>query len=157
VAVVTRDLEAGRELEPGDVELVDRPVAVLPDDVVREDPVGRILNSAVFEGEVLVDGRIADAGQRGVAARLPAGHRAVALPREPGTTPAVEAGQRVDVIVVLQPEQAGDGPPGLVVAADALVVDVAEAAITVAVDADAATRVAVALAVGVVTIALAGG
>jgi Flp pilus assembly protein CpaB len=103
-----------------------------------------------------VAARLAEPGQRGLAARLPPGHRAVALPRQAGTTPEVETGQRVDVIVVLAAEEAADGPPGLVVAAAALVVDVAEDAITVAVEPDEATRVAVALAAGVVTIALTG-
>jgi Flp pilus assembly protein CpaB len=158
VLVATRDLEVGRQIRSEDVELVDRPTALVPSGAT-DDPIGRIVHSPVFDGEVVVDGRLAQPGQRGLAARVPPGQRAVAIPREPGTTPDLEAGQRVDLIVVLPPDASGvdSGPPGLVVAAGAVVVDVAEEATTIAVDEEDATRVAVALALGVVTLALAGG
>ncbi|HET7720977.1 MAG TPA: hypothetical protein VFK43_13500, partial [Acidimicrobiales bacterium] len=120
----------------------------LPDDAVARTP--------VFAGEVLVRGRLAPTGLRGVAAALPPGSRAVAIPRDPSTAPPVRVGDRVDVLVALPPEAAGGGPPGFAVATDALVVAVEEAAITVAVERATAPRVAVALGQGAVTLSLVG-
>jgi Flp pilus assembly protein CpaB len=156
VAVATRDLDVGQVLRAGDTHLVALPERVLPEDPFPRDPTGRVVHSPVFEGEVLVGARLARPGLVGVAAALPEGTRAVAIPFEAGTTPPVEVGQRVDVIVALPPEQAGDGPPGIVVAVGAPVLAVSEAAVTLAVDADTAPRVAVALASGAVTLAIAG-
>ena len=59
-------------------------------------------------------------------------------------------------MVAVAPEAAGDGPPGFVVAPDALVVAVDEAAVTVAVSRAEAPRIAVALGQGAVTLALIG-
>jgi hypothetical protein len=80
----------------------------------------------------------------------------VAVPVEPGLAPPLLVGDRVDVMVALAPELAGDGPPGFVVAADALVVAVDDAAVTIAVRASAAPRIGVALGQGAVTLALLG-
>jgi len=156
VVVATRDLGVGHELEADDTRRTELPDRVLPDDAVRRSPTGRVVHSPIFEGEVLVDGRLAPPELRGVAAALPTGTRAVAIPAEAGTTPDIEVGHRVDVIVALPPDDTGAGPPGIVVAAGAPVVAVTEQAVTVAVDPDTAPRIAVALAQGAVTLAIVG-
>jgi hypothetical protein len=74
---------------------------------------------------------------------------------EPGTTPPLAVGDRVDVLVALPAEAADGGPPGFALATDVVVVDVTEAAVTVAVPRAAAPRLAVAFGQGAVTLALA--
>lgn len=155
VAVATRALEAGATLGPGDMDLVARPAAVVPEGAVRELPTGEVATAAIAEGEVLVAGRLAR-DLSSVAATLPPGTRAVAIPVEAGLAPPLEVGDHVDVLVALAPEAAGGGPPGFVVTADALVVDVAEEAVTVAVPRSAAPKIAVALGAGAVSLTLIG-
>jgi hypothetical protein len=97
----------------------------------------------------------------------------LAVPSGPGTPP-LEVGDTVDVLATFDPfvfetdptaASAGAGGPGPVAGAwavpgpvvgGALVVDVAEGAVTVAVDAADAPGLAFALAQGSVTLALAG-
>lgn len=156
VAVAVHDLAPGTALEPGDVELVAWPKALVPGDALHQLPVDQAVAASIEAGEVVVGARLAPLGLRGVAATLPEGSRAVAIPVEPGLAPPLEAGDRVDVMVALAVDDPGAGPPGFVVAADALVVAVADTAVTVAVRAPAAPRVAVALGQGAVTLALIG-
>jgi len=156
VLVARHHLDAGEPVRPRDVEVVERPLATVPDDALHALPDDAVARTPVFTGEVLVQGRLAPSGLRGVAAALPPGTRAVAIPRDPSTAPPVRVGDRVDVLVALPPEAAGGGPPGFAVATDALVVAVEDAAITVAVERAAAPRVAVALGQGAVTLSLVG-
>lgn len=156
VLVARHDLAPGEPVHTGDVEVVERPLATVPDTALSTLPDDAVTRAAVFAGEVLVRGRLAPTGIRGVAATLPPGTRAVAIPRDPSTAPPVRVGDRVDVLVALPSEAAGGGPPGFAVAAGALVVAVEEAAITVAVERAAAPRVAVALGQGAVTLSLIG-
>ncbi len=144
-------------LEPGDVRLVDHPGPLVPAGALTGLPDGVRLAHPVFAGEVVHEGRLAPAATSAAAARLPAGTRAVAVPREPATTPPLEVGDRVDVLVALGPEAAGTGAPGFALTTNAMVVDVAEAAVTVAVPRDAAPRLAVALTQGAVLLALTVG
>lgn len=154
VAVVVRDLDAGDTVGSGDVALLERPVALVPEGAVTTDPTGRMVRAAVVAGEVLVDGRLADAGRSGTTALVPTGWRALAIPVTDAALPAGR-GDRVDVIASFDPS-AVDGRPSRVVAEAAVVVDVADEALTVAVPARDATAVAFALANGIVTLALVG-
>lgn len=156
VVIVDQARQAGDALRPGDVAVVDRPRAVVPADALEVLPPGAVLRADVFAGEVLVAGRLAPSGLTGVAAMLPPGTRAVAIPTEAGLVPPLAPGDRVDVLVALPAEAAGDGPPGFAVATGALVVAVDDAGVTVAVPRDTAPRVAVALGQGAVTLALVG-
>lgn len=155
VVIVTRDLLAGTELDGSNTDVVDRPAAVVPEGALATRPEGRT-RLPVLAGEVLLDAHLAPAGTSALVARLPVGARAVAIPAEPGTTPGVTIGDAVDVLVALAPDAAGSGPPGFAVARRALVVDVTDAAVTVAVRPDEAPRIAVALGQGAVTLALVG-
>jgi Flp pilus assembly protein CpaB len=156
VLVAEHDLEPGAEVRPSDVTLEARPSAMVPKTALDELPTGAVVRARVLAGEVLVAARIAPAGLSGVAAMLPAGTRAVAIPTEAGSTPPLTVGSRVDVLVALPPEAAGDGPPAFAVATDVVVVAIDDAAVTVAVPRDAAPRIAVALGQGAVTLALIG-
>lgn len=156
VVVARRDLTAGQRLGADDVALEPRPAALVPDGALGEVPAAATLRAAVYAGEVLVEPRLAGEGLSPLAARLPDGSRAVAVPVEPGLAPPLRVGDEVDVLVALSPDAAGAGPPGFVLARRAPVVDVREAAVTVAVPADVAPKVSVALGTGAVTLALVG-
>lgn len=154
VAVVERAVDPGETIEPGDITMVDRPVAHVPPGAVSDDPVGRTVRAALEPGEVLVRARLADAGRTGAAALVPEGWRAVAVPWVDAALPA-RPGDLVDVIASFDPSLV-ERDPSLVVAADAVVVDVADGAVTVAVTRDRVTDVTFALANGIVTLALVG-
>ena len=115
------------------------------------------LAEAVYEGEAIRAERLAAHALSAVAARLPAGTRAMAIPMEAGLVPALTIGDRVDVLVAVPAEAAAGGPPGFALAEAALVVDVTEQAVTVALPRDLAPRLAVAFGHGAVSLALVGG
>ena len=91
----------------------------------------------------VLGGALLAAGLSGVAALLPAGARALAVPVVAGN-PSVQRGDRVDLLTEAQ-----------VIAADAVVLDVNAEVVTIAVVADEAPRVAQALSTGVVVLSLA--
>jgi Flp pilus assembly protein CpaB len=156
VLVARHDVPAGHTLSTPDVELVDFPAGLVPAGALDELPDGAVTRVDLAAGEPLLPRRLAGHDLSPLAAALPPGTRAVAIPTEPGTAPPLDRGDRVDVLVVVAAEVAGDGPPGFAIATDATVVDVDDDAVTVAVERDEAPRVAAALGVGAVTLALVG-
>ncbi|MGH9086141.1 MAG: Flp pilus assembly protein CpaB [Acidimicrobiales bacterium] len=156
VLVVRHDVPAGSTLSALDVELADFPVGLAPPGALAELPEDAVARVDLTAGEPLLPRRLAGHDLSPLAAALPPDTRAVAIPTEPGTAPPLVAGDRVDVLLVVAAEMAGDGPPGFAIATDALVVAVDEHAVTVAVERDEAPRVAAALGVGAVTLALVG-
>jgi pilus assembly protein CpaB len=156
VLVATRDVAPGERLDAGNTTIEHHPAPLVGDGALGAVPRGARLAEAVYAGEVVREERLAPAGLSAVAARLPERTRAVAIPIEPGGAPTLVIGDRVDVLVALPAEAAGDGPPGFALATDVLVVEVSDAAVTVAVPTDTAPRVAVALGAGAVTLALGG-
>jgi Flp pilus assembly protein CpaB len=141
VVVTARPVRAGAPLAPADVRAARLPAEALPRAERAEDPVGRTARVDLVAGEVVLAGRL---GPRGLAALLPAGRRALAVPRAAGTPP-LEAGQRVDLLAA-----------GTVVVAAAAVLAVDDSGTTVAVPEGSAPDVAQAIAAGAVTLALAG-
>ena len=162
VAVAARPLPAGATVAEGDVERRTVPVAFLPDAPVAAEPVGHALTVAVAEGEPLLEAKLAPYGVRGVAALLPAGTRALAVPVDAAARPPLERGDRVDVLATFDVAPAGaeegagteDAAPTFPVAEGAVVVDVGEEAVSVAVSAEEAPRLAFTLARGTATLAL---
>jgi pilus assembly protein CpaB len=153
VVVAVRDLPPGHVLDDGDTEVVAMPAPVVPDGALARVAPGRVVRAGVFEGEVLSRRRLSAPGVEGAAALVPAGARAVAVPVEAGSAPALAVGQRVDVVGLV----AVDGvPEAAVLVAGAPVVEVGELAVTLAVAPEAVPRVAAALASGTVTLALVG-
>jgi Flp pilus assembly protein CpaB len=156
VLVATEDLHAGDRLGPANTRLVVQPAPVVPPGALTSLPEGGRVAQPVFDGEVVRRERLAPSGASALAARLPTGTRAVAIPVEPGTTPPVAVGDLVEVLVALAPEAAGTGAPGFALATGVPVVDVTDAAVTIAVDRDVAPRLAVAFGQGAVTLAVVG-
>lgn len=156
VLVATRDLDAGEVLDPGTTTVVLHPRPLVAAGTLTSTPDDARLTQPVYAGEAIREERLAPKGLSAVAARLPEGMRAVAIPAEPAARPTLEVGDRVDVLVALGAEAMGEGPPGFVLSRRAQVLEVTDVAVTVAVPADVAPRVAVALGAGAVTLALDG-
>jgi Flp pilus assembly protein CpaB len=141
VMVAARPVRAGAALGPADVRAARLPADVLPRAERAPSPVGRTARVDLVPGEVVLSSRL---GPRGLAALLPAGRRALAVPRAAGTPP-LEPGQRVDLLA-----------SGRVVVLAAAVLAVDDSGTTVAVPEDSAPDVAQAIAGGAVTLSLAG-
>lgn len=154
VAVAQRDVRPGDRLEPGDVVLVERPLAHVPPGATTDDPIGQTVRDALLQGEIVLADRLAGGGRAGAAALVPEGWRAVAVPVIDAPVPA-RRGDVVDVVASFDPTLV-QRDPSRVVAGDAVVVDVAEDAVTVAVPRSRLTDVAFALTNGIVTLALVG-
>lgn len=155
IIVATRDIEAGKTIDAADVRAEERPLAVIPEGAVEDPPIGQVASAAIVRGEPLVASRVAGTGVSAVAALVPAGDVAIAVPLDPGTL-AVSVGDAVEVMATFDPDST-EGPPTIVVAPRAVVVDVRDAAATLAMPDTDAQRVAFALAAGVVTVVLLGG
>lgn len=174
VVVAARRVEAGMPLHPADLTVRRLPADALPDDPITASDAsaaGKVVLVPLVRGEVLLTSKLAPDGLRGVAALVPSGHRALAVPVDPGGL-SFRLLNRVDVLAtfdVAGDPSAGDGvatveegpalaapAPTFPVATAALVVDVGDESITVAVTGDEAPRVAFALARGTVTLALTG-
>jgi pilus assembly protein CpaB len=154
VVTAARAVEVGSVLRPADLVLRSMPAAFLPEGALTAtgDVVGRTVVVPLFRGSPVVAGQLAPDGLEGVAALLPAGGRALAVPTGPASV-ALRRGDRVDVLVTFDPPPAGEDPT-FPVAEAALVVDTGPEAVTVAVAPDEALRVAYAVAAGVVTLVL---
>jgi Flp pilus assembly protein CpaB len=184
VPVAAHPVDAGVVLRARDVTRRRLPADAVPEGPLAEAPVGRAAVVPLAAGEVLLAAKLAPDGLRGVAALVPPGDRALAVPRDRGSL-ALRPGHRVDVLATFDvagagptggpaaaaagsaqgsaatgagpvPGQADAGAPTFAVATGALVVDVGADAVTVAVRPEEAPRVAFALARGTVTLALAG-
>ena len=167
VVVAARQVDAGKRLRPADVTVRRLPADALPDGpLTASDPsvTGKVTLVPLVRGEVLLASKLAPDGLRGVAALVPPDHRALAVPVDQGGL-SFRLGNRVDVLAtfdVAADPAAGDAgaaaapAPTFPVAVAALVVDVGDESVTVAVTGDEAPRVAFALARGTVTLALTG-
>ena len=154
IVIAARAVEVGAVVRSADVVVRSMPAAFLPEGAVGAtgDVVGRTVVVPLFKGTPVVAGQLAPDGLEGVAALLPAGGRAVAVPTGPASV-ALRRGDRVDVLATFDPPPAGHAPT-FPVAETALVVDAGPEAVTVAVAPEEALRVAYAVAAGVVTLVL---
>jgi pilus assembly protein CpaB len=151
VVVATRDLMAGAVIGPGDIEMRRLPRALVPEGTLTTMPAGRTVVVPLFRGEPVLRTKVAPAGLRGVAALLPIGTRAVTVPAGPAPAP-VRVGDIVDVLASFETD--GSGEPTFAVAVEAVVVDVEEGTVTVAVRPSEVTRVVFAATAGVVSLVM---
>ena len=153
VPVAATKLAPGDVVDEADVVVQRWPAALLPAGALADPPVGRVVVAPVLAGEPFVRGRLAPEGLSPIAALLPPGTLAVAVP---APALALAVGDRVDVLATFDPSVTGDSEPSFAVAEAAVVVAVGPDSVTVAVSEHEAPRVAFALAQGVVTLALRG-
>jgi Flp pilus assembly protein CpaB len=159
VAVATRDLAPGDLVDGSAVEVRRLPEAAVAPQALSEPPSGSVVRQPVAAGEPLVPERLAPQGLTGAAALVPAGHRAVAIPIGPLAAPPLTVGDLVDVLAVvpaLVEDQPREDEPSFPLVEAAVVVDVGEQSIAVAVPEADAPRVAWVLTNGSVVLALAG-
>jgi Flp pilus assembly protein CpaB len=156
VIVAEHDVGAGEALDASNTRREERPGPLVPDGALSALPDGARVREPVYADEVVRSERLAEGGGSAVAARLPICTRAVAVPLDPSTSPPLELGDRVDVVVAVPAEAAGGRPPGFTLATDVLVVAVDDQAATVAVSADVAPRLVVAFGQGLVSLAVVG-
>ena len=154
-AVARGPVAVGTVLRPDDVAEERVPLAFLPEGWVRSasEVVGRTVVVPLFRGAPVLRSQVAPWGLQGVAALLPPGARAVAVPTG-GAAPELRTGDVVDVLATLDADLEAGEEPTVAVAAGALVVDVGEESATVAVAPDEARRIAFALTAGSVTLSL---
>jgi Flp pilus assembly protein CpaB len=161
VVVARHRLDVGAVVHASDVTTASWPDALVPRGSV--DNVGAIEGRTVVEvihpDEPLRTERLAPDGLHGVAALVPAGWRALAVPV--GSAPlTLSVGDRIDLVAAVPDATASSGssssgaPSSFVLAANALVVAVDDRSVTVAVPADDAPRVALGIATGTVVPAL---
>jgi len=173
VAIATRSLERGEVVGTDDVAWEALPLgAVAPAAITAADPdiVGRTVHERIEAREPIARTRLAPAPLVGVAAKTPAGRRAMAVPIG-DSTPSLLAGQQVDLHAGGLPDGDGyadrsgtgsgvdidrhaSGPR--IVAHRATVLEVADDRVTVAIADDEAAAVAEALIGGTIVIAVLG-
>jgi Flp pilus assembly protein CpaB len=161
VWIATRALEPGRTVQADDARLVAVPAgAVAPSALGPDaDVTGRTVHARIESGEGIVEARLAPPDLVGVAARTPAGRRALAVPLDERAPPLVP-GQRVDLYTGAPggdvASASGGDTTGRRIAADAVVVDVDERRATVAVSNEDAAAVAAALIERTIIVAVSG-
>jgi Flp pilus assembly protein CpaB len=161
VAVATRDLAPGDLVDGSAVEVRRLPEAAVTPGALAEPPSGSVVRQPVAAGEPLVPERLAPQGVTGVAALVPAGHRAVAIPIGPLAAPPLTIGDLVDVLAVVpapveEPPRPPESDPSFPLVEAAVVVHVGEDSIAVAVPEADAPRVAWVLTNGSLVLVLAG-
>jgi pilus assembly protein CpaB len=113
VMVAARNLELGTLVRDSDLRMGDWSGAVPHAALLRkEDVVGRGVMSAIYEGEPILENRLAPKGAgAGLAAMIPAGMRAVAVRVNEvvGVAGFVVPGMRVDILISGNPPGAKEG------------------------------------------------
>ena len=149
VVVGGAEVPPGSVVGAGDVRVEWWPARLAPRDAVSavDDVAGRVAVVALWPGEPVLRRRLAPDGLTGVAALVPLGMRAVAVPID-GPGLSLRVGDSVDVLATFESE------PTVVVAESVAVVAVGEGVVTVAVAAEVAPKLAYATARATLTLAL---
>lgn len=153
VLVATRAVPVGATLTAADTAVRRVPAAFVPPGALRALPAGRRVVVPLHPGEAVLAAHLSPAGAGGLAALLPPGTRAVAVPTGEATPP-VRVGDAVDVIAVFATDAGTE--PAFAVARAARVVAVGGDRVTVAVSPEEAARIAFALVAGQVVLAAVG-
>jgi Flp pilus assembly protein CpaB len=154
VVVARHRIAMGEVIDSDAITTESWPTALVPAGAIEQSPVGLTVVAAIEPGEAVLQARIAPDGLHGIAALVPPGWRAMAVPVGPVVV-ALTVGDRVDLIAGFDAASASaDQAPAFAVAENAIVVAVDEQRVTVAVREEDATRVAFAIVAGTVVPAL---
>ena len=145
VAVATVDLEPGHVIRAEEIEIVSRPVAVIPEDVA-DSPIGRTITRSVARGEPLIDRRLAGGATTGPASLLDQNKVGFAIPVD-SATPILHIG---DSVALFAPSEGAatsnrSQGPAVRITRDAIVISISEKSIMVGVSSSEAGTVAHAL------------
>ncbi len=148
VLVAITDITPGTVIDESNTDTRDWPIGLLPEGAATSGS-GRTATERVGKGEVLVDRRLSGGDGFGPEALIPAGGRALAVPRGPAS-PDVSVGDRIDVFAPLDVSRASASTAPATdprfaarrVAKSARVIAVGQDAITIAVGAFEAPYVA---------------
>ncbi|HEV7760215.1 MAG TPA: SAF domain-containing protein [Acidimicrobiales bacterium] len=166
VAVAQHDLGPGDVVDAGAVSVLDVPRAAVAGAATDVVPLGAVVRYPIAAGEPVVGTRLAPEGLTGVAALVPEGQRAVAIAVGPAGVPPVHPGDRVDVVALTpapsetqeaEAETEASPDPATTLVDHAVVVDVSDTAVTIAVPLALAPAVAYGAAQGLVVLTLVGG
>jgi Flp pilus assembly protein CpaB len=155
-AVARRDLAIGEQIDAGAVELRQVPAAAVPEGALVHLPLGSVVRYPIAAGEAVLSKRIAPEGLSGVAALVPEGEVAVAVPVTPAGRPPLQLGDQVDVLAVVATPEQPDATPAAPLATGALVVDVGDESVSIAVPRSEAPLLAYAITQGAAVLALGG-
>jgi Flp pilus assembly protein CpaB len=152
VVVARRDIDAGSALGADDLATRSVPAGLLPEGRITDpdEVVGSTSAVDLSTGEILLDRRLSEKALSATAAKLPDGHRAVAIPLDGSPLP-LASGDHVDLLTAGAPWDGGG-----VVAGDVLVIERLDDAVVVAVAQAEAPALAMALGAGAVVPALRG-
>jgi Flp pilus assembly protein CpaB len=150
VAVATRDLPPGHVIRGDDVRVTTVPQQAVPRSALVHAPVGRPLHTAVDEGEVITRRQVGERGMSPIAAALPTGMGAIAIPRGDHPLP-LRLGDHVEVL--LMDADSGEAEP---IDETAPVLSVDGSVAVVAVAPDLIPDIAAGVLANTVTLALTG-
>jgi Flp pilus assembly protein CpaB len=148
VVIARHRIAAGSPISSGDVMLVELPSAGAPAAALGALPQGSIARDDLAAGEVVLTNHLLASG----GGRLPPGMRGVSMARSPGSL-RVAIGDTVQILAVgdgrrpvASPDDGASMSATQIVAERALVVEVSDSSVTIAVEASTAARVAAATA-----------
>jgi Flp pilus assembly protein CpaB len=158
MVVAARPVERGTALARADLAVDRLPARFVAEGAFAsiEQVRGRTPVVPLLAGEPVLRGHLAPDGLSGVAALLPAGGRALAVPTG-SASPPLRKGDVVDVLATFDAQATATTQATVAVAVDAAIVDVGAESATVAVTVEEARAVAFALAHGSVALALTPG
>lgn len=151
VVAIDVDVEVGDTVDPDDFSIIRRPVTFVPQDVLRDAPTAvDIVVRSLRQGEVVTRRDLRSTRQ---ALAIPSGHRAVSFPLA-ASIPHLENGDLVDLYLV--PDSFGVDAKDVTrqLEVPALVVEVTDVAVVLAVESDSVGDVATTQTTGRIVIAL---
>ncbi len=112
VVVAAQDISDGQLVDIADVTVVELPVAAVPPGSFRvaDSVVGRVTRLPIFTGETFLPGRLAPVGTgAGLEVKITPGKRAMAIRIDDvaGVSGLIQPNSRVDVLVTINDESAG--------------------------------------------------
>lgn len=153
VIAIDVDVEVGGTVDVDDLSVIRRPTMFVPADALREAPgVADVAARSLRQGEVVTR---RDLRSTRDALAMPSGHRAVSLPLD-ATIPHLEIGDLVDLYLVNDTFGVSEQNSTRRVDVPALVIEVTDAAVVLAVDSGSVGDVATTHATGRIVIALRG-
>ncbi|MGQ9674317.1 MAG: Flp pilus assembly protein CpaB [Chloroflexota bacterium] len=112
ILVATQEIPERTAVQPGTLAVKSMPVDLIPDGALNsaEQAVGKMTMVRIFPNEIILGSKLADTkGQSGVAYTLQQGQVLMTFPASDIiTTGAIKAGDSIDLLITLEPEEKDD-------------------------------------------------